>query len=115
MKATHRWVCQFFSNNQCFEDACKNKSQETAWFHSIDFRKTGGVPTCWITQKRAYQYFEFWARSDGMKTPPKNPNFVEDLAEIGIKRTRKPFILKRGKPYLYVFQKPYVKKSLKCF
>ena len=114
MKATHRWLCQFFTDHRCFEAACKNKSQETAWFDSLDFKKTGGITACWITIKRAYEYFEYWARTGGTRTPPKDTNFVEDLAEMGIERKRKP-MTRGSKRYLYVFQKLIVKKSLKCF
>ena len=77
-----------------------------------DFKKTGGVHACRITQKRAYEYFVFWAKQSGMKNPPKNANFEEDLAEVGIKRTRKTMTC-GSKRYVYVFMRPYAKKKYK--
>ena len=115
MKAVHRWVCEFFTNPRCFEDACANKYQETAWFSELDFRNIDGVNACIINTQRAYKYFQHWCKDSGTKIPTGSRNFVEDLREIGIKSVRKRMPQGKCRPSIYLFMRPYVKKTLKGF
>ena len=115
MKTVHRWVTQFFTDPRCFEDACKNKTQETQWFSELAFRNINGGPACIITKSRAYLYFKYWCSTSGVKIPTGERNFVEDLADIGIKIARKSMPQGKGRPYNFLFRKPDVKRAILAF
>ena len=115
MKTVHRWVTQFFTDPRCFEDACKNKTQETQWFSELAFRNINGGPACIITKSRAYLYFKYWCSTSGVKIPTGERNFVEDLADIAIKIARKSMPQGKGRPYNFLFRKPDVKRAILAF
>ena len=115
MKSTHQWVVNFFCDQKCFENACtiKFRAQEGYWWDDLLFKIIDNQRVCMIKKARAYVYYQFWAKESGMKNIVKKSTFEQDLADLDIRPIRKQF--KNGKPRVYVFNKPRVKKTIACF
>ena len=71
------------------------------------------MKTCYISKQRLFDYFESWKRSAGLKLDTKMSTFCDDLAEIGLVRTRKT--LGARKLTCFSFAQAYVRQSLKTF
>jgi hypothetical protein len=91
MKITHRWACNFFSDQECFESSCSNPYRYPKWFDKLRFReaKISGIRTVFIQKNRAFDYFINWKRKGGHKTDIREPTFIDDLKSIGIMSCRR--------------------------
>jgi hypothetical protein len=91
MKITHRFVSNFFSDEECFESSCPNPYRFPRWFDKLRFKeaKISGIRTVFIQKNRAFEYFINWKRKGGHKTDIREPTFIDDLKSIGIHPCRR--------------------------
>jgi len=116
MKITHRWACNFFSDEECWESACPNPYRYPKWFGKLRFKeaKISGVRTVFIQKNRCFEYFTHWRRKGGHKTEIREPTFIDDLEHIGIKLCRR--IMENGSKLTgYEFTVPKVRAGVAHF
>jgi len=113
VKLSHRFVIDFFEDERCFEDACKNPRTETRWFDDIEFMEIDNMPAVFISKPRTFEYFQHWKRVNGFRNDLKRTTFVGDLKEIGLIARRKT--INGQRPYGFTFCRPILKKSIAVF
>jgi len=113
MKLAHRFIAQFFSDNECFERACKNPWQQHNWFDKIRFEILDNQKTVFIAKQRVYDYFIYWKRCCGYKADMKKKTLFDHFAEIHFTPSRKT--VEGHKLRGYTFNAPILKKAIACY
>jgi len=113
VKLSHRFCIEFFENERCFEDACRNPKVETAWFDGLEFFRIDGMEAVFISKTKTYEYFCHWKQQNGFRNDLKKTTFVADLCEIGLVANRRR--LKKCRPFGFTFCRPLLKKSIASF
>ena len=118
MKTSHRFLVEFFQNEDCLETSCKHNEVRN-WFDKINFEND----KLYIQSKRLYRYFTNWLSSCKVRNVPKCSTFIKDLAELNLKVQRVRFVItnefdntkKESRPSCICIQESVVQAELKRF
>ena len=116
MKIVHKFLVDFFSDEQCFERIAMSRSYvvPATFWNDISFRNIEGQRAVILTKNRAFEYFRDWVKRFGKRITPIKTTFFDYLAEVGINAVRK--VMDNGRKLnVLVFRQPYVKKSLMAY
>lgn len=108
MKTSHRFLVEYFQNEDCLETSCKN-SEINHWFDKIHFEGD----KIYIQSKRLYRYFTNWLSSCKVRNIPKCSTFIKDLAELNLKVERVRF--QHSRPSCICVQQDFICAELKRF
>lgn len=117
LKITHRWLINFFQDEECFESTY-TPYHVGNYFAHINFRMELGTQCLILTLSRAFEYFQHWKTSEGSQLKLNKQTFIEDLADAGIKKQRVK-ITKADKTTIrqwgFKFSKPHIQKNMTKF
>ena len=115
MKTSHRWLCNFFQREDCFESTYNKFSLGN---YLAPIKLTVIDKTCWVILgvDRAYEYMVFWNKMQGSKLTLSKETFIEDMELINIVKKRVQ-ISKQNKKHIrelcFKLNSKYIQKAIK--